>query len=204
MTPSPLTIPGLETSPQINFGTDLTPQLEKFYYAALGQLNGFDYRGLVTDIKTVAIILSVIFGAILVWIMIKMGDLYKNKLKEAIEGAVEGLTPPSETVTAYDNRWQEIRRHADSFVESEWKLAVIEADKFVDDVLKTAGFAGESMGERLMLIQPDQIVNLQYLWDAHKLRNLLVHDPNFRLTHQQALFAINAFESVLKELTALT
>ena len=55
-----------------------------------------------------------------------------------------------------------------------------------------------------MLIKPDQIMNLQYLWDAHKLRNLLVHDANFRLTHQQALFAVNAFESVLKELSALT
>lgn len=117
---------------------------------------------------------------------------------------MESLTPPPAVVTAYDNRWQEIRRHVDSFVEAEWKLAVIEADKFVDDVLKTAGFAGESMGERLMLIKPDQIINIQYLWDAHKLRNLLVHDANFRLTHQQAIFAINAFESVLKELSALT
>ena len=99
---------------------------------------------------------------------------------------------------------EEIRKHVNSFVEAEWKLAVIEGDKFVDDVLKTAGFAGESMGERLMMIKPDQIINIQYLWDAHKLRNLLVHDANFRLTHQQALFAINAFESVLKELSALS
>ncbi|OGN04434.1 MAG: hypothetical protein A2831_01040 [Candidatus Yanofskybacteria bacterium RIFCSPHIGHO2_01_FULL_44_17] len=192
ITPSPLTIPGLES-----------PQVEEFYYAALGYLNGFDFSGIVSDVKTIAIIVSVILGTILVWIMIKMGDLYKNKLKEAIDGAVEGLTPPAEAVTAYDNRWQEIRRHVDSFVDAEWKLAIVEADKFVDDILKTAGFAGESMGERLMMIKPDQIANIQYLWDAHKIRNLLVHDANFRLTHQQALFAINAFESVLKELGAL-
>lgn len=204
MIPSPFTIPGLKDSPQINFGTDLSPYLAQVYDGAFKYLQGFDYRGLITDLKTIAIILSVIFGAILVWIIIKMGDLYKNKVKEAIAGAVEGLTPPPEAVTAYDNRWQEIRRHVNSFVEAEWKLAVIEADKFVDDVLKTAGFAGESMGERLMMIKPDRIINLQYLWDAHKLRNLLVHDPNFRLTHQQALYAVNAFESVLKELGALT
>ena len=200
MIQAPLTIPGLKDSPKINFGTDVTPQLADIYDKASNYISGYDYSGLVTDIKTVAIILSVIFGVILVWVVIKMGDLYKAKVREV----VEGLTPPPEAVTAYDNRWQEIRRHVDSFVEAEWKLAVIEADKFVDDVLKTAGFAGESMGERLMLIKPDQIMNLQYLWDAHKLRNLLVHDANFCLTHQQALFAVNAFESVLKELSALT
>lgn len=200
MTQQPLTIPGLPNSPKINFGTDLTPQLTDIYDKTFKYIQSFNYHGLLIDLKTIAIILSIIFGAILIWITIKMGDLYKKEVKEIIGE----LNPPAEAVTAYDNRWQEIRRHVDSFVEAEWKLAVIEADKFVDDVLKTAGFAGESMGERLMLIKPDQIINLQYLWDAHKLRNLLVHDANFCLTHQQALFAINAFESVLKELGALT
>lgn len=198
------TILGLTSSSKVNSGKDPSFQLAQIFDGAIKYAQGFDYGSFITDLKTIAIIITVIFSAILVWIMIKMGDLYKNKVKDAIEGAVEGLTPPSEVVTAYDNRWQEIRRHVNSFVEAEWKLAVIEADKFTDDVLKTAGFVGESMGERLMMIKPDQIINIQYLWDAHKLRNLLAHDPNFRLTHQQALFAVNAFESVLKELGALT
>ncbi|MEK7151300.1 MAG: hypothetical protein AAB784_01105 [Patescibacteria group bacterium] len=204
MTPSPFIIPGLETSPQINFGTDLAPQFAQVFDGVLKYFQTVNYVELVASFKTISIIASVVFGVILIWIIIKSGDLYKNKVKDAVKGSVESLTPPPAVVTAYDNRWQEIRRHVDSFVEAEWKLAVIEADKFVDDVLKTAGFAGESMGERLMLIKPDQIINIQYLWDAHKLRNLLVHDANFRLTHQQAIFAINAFESVLKELSALT
>src|SRR3989344_920951 len=48
---------------------------------------------------------------------------------------------------------------------------------------------GESMGERLMLIQPGQLLALQLLWDAHKLRNLLVHAANYQLTHRQAIMA---------------
>ncbi|MBI2063336.1 MAG: hypothetical protein HYT61_03845 [Candidatus Yanofskybacteria bacterium] len=183
-------------------GTDVSPQLAQIFDTALNFLSNFDYHGLIVDIKTVAIILTVIFGTIFVIVIRKLWTL--GTLKEELVGIKGEFNLPVEAVTAYDNRWQEIRRHVDSFVEAEWKLAVIEADKFVDDVLKTAGFVGESMGERLMLIKPDQIINLQYLWDAHKLRNLLVHDANFRLTHQQALFAINAFESVLKELAALT
>src|SRR3989338_1699450 len=105
ITPSPLTIPGLEIFPKINFGTDLTPQLAEIYHKAFALFSGFDYRGLISDLKTVAIILSVVFGVILVWVFIKIGDLYKDRLKDAIGGAVEGLTPPPEAVTAYDNRW---------------------------------------------------------------------------------------------------
>ena len=81
---------------------------------------------------------------------------------------------------------------------------MIEADKFVDDALKTGGYPGETMGERLMLIEPGQFLNLQNLWDAHKLRNLLVHDPKYQLTHRQAILAVEAFEAVLRELGALS
>ena len=84
--------------------------------------------------------------------------------------------------------------------DADWKLAVIEADKFVDDALKTKGFPGETMGERLMMIKPQELSSLQDLWDAHKLRNLLVHETSYQLRHEQALGAINSFEKVLREL----
>lgn len=183
-------------------GTDTSTQLAQIFDAIYKFFKSFDYQGLIVDVKTVAIILTVIFGTLFVLVVRKIWSL--GTLKQELNKLEGELNPPPEASTAYNARWNEIKRHVNSFVEAEWKLAIIEADKFVDDVLKAAGFAGESMGERLMLIKPDQIVNLQYLWDAHKLRNLLVHDPDFRLTHQQALFAINAFESVLKELNALT
>ncbi|HEY4506699.1 MAG TPA: hypothetical protein VJH71_00850 [Candidatus Paceibacterota bacterium] len=204
MTPEPLTIPGLKNSPEVYHGADFTPQLAQVYEKFRDFLLKIDYQSVVSDIRLIAVILSFVFAGLLIWIMIKMSDLYKKKIVEEIKQNIESLTPPAEAVTAYDRRWQEIKNHVGSFVQAEWKMAVIEADKFVDDVLKNSGFSGESMGERLMLIRPDQIVNIQYLWDAHKLRNLLVHDADFHLTHQQAIFAINAFESVLKELGALT
>lgn len=151
-------------------------------------------------VKTILMILSFIFAAILVIIIIKIGSLIKEEVTEL----KAELAPPKEAAGAYDNRWQEIKSHVNSIKESEWKFAVIEADKLVDDVLKSAGFAGESLGERLMLIKPGQLLNLQYLWDAHKLRNLLVHDANYQMTHQQAIWAIEAFEGVLRELEALS
>ena len=193
-----ITIQNLTSQPAIG----ANPQLAQIYDGVFKYFQNINYQALLVDIKTIFIILTVIFGTLFVMVVRRIWSL--GALKQEFNKLGGEFNPPPEAPTAYNARWEEIRRHVNSFVEAEWKLAVIEGDKFVDDVLKTAGFAGESMGERLMLIKPDQIMNLQYLWDAHKLRNLLVHDPNFRLTHQQSLFAINAFESVLKELTALT
>jgi len=185
---------------QINFGAGLEAQMIQAYESVLKFFKDFNYQVLTGDLKTIAILLSIIFGVMFVLVLFKMRDLITEKVVELEREAA----PPAEAVTAYDNRWQEIKSHVNSFKESDWKLGVIEADKFVDDVLKTAGFSGETMGERLMLISPDQLSSLQYLWDAHKLRNLLVHDVNYQVTHRQAILAIEAFENVLKELNALT
>jgi hypothetical protein len=192
--------PLLKNKPEMHFGTDLSPQIAQLYGFIADYFKNFEFARLAAFLKMVSVILTIVLGAIIVLIMIKMSDLIKEELTEL----KTEINPPKEAVTPYDNRWQEIKNHVNSFKESEWKMAVIEADKLVDDALKVAGFPGESMGERLMLIKPGQLLSIQYLWDAHKLRNLLVHDANYQITHRQAIWAVEAFERVLRELGALS
>jgi len=57
------------------------------------------------------------------------------------------------------------------------KMAIIEADKLVDTVLKRAGIRGESMADRLR--RCEKMVDrssYQAMWDAHKVRNQIVHE----------------------------
>lgn len=150
--------------------------------------------------KIVMEYLTLVFGVIFAIVIYKI----RSSIKEQTTELKAEINPPAPAVSAFGNRWSEIKKHANSFIESDWKLAVIEADKFVDDALKTGGYPGESMGERLMLIQPGQLLSLQTLWDAHKLRNLLVHSPYYQMTHRQAIVAVEALEETLKELGALS
>ena len=160
----------------------------------------FDYPLWLYNFRLVMKILAAVFLLLLLLVIYKLRVLSKARAALLKTEPV----PLAPAVSAYDNRWAEIRRHVASFNEAEWKLAVIEADKFADDALRVGGYPGESRGERLMLIQPDQLLSLQTLWDAHKLRNLLVHDANYRLTHRQAVLAVEGFEVTLRELGALS
>lgn len=127
----------------------------------------------------------------------RMGELTRKLV-------VMEATPPSEPALAgpLQNRWEEILRHIDSINEGEWKYALIEADKLVDDQLKTR-FAGETMGERLMNIDKTQLLSIDGLWEAHKVRNRLAHDTNYFLRHAEAVRTIKLFEATLKELGAI-
>ena len=178
---------------------DLTLQIKNLSAA----ISRADWQSVLSVLKIVSIVVSLVCVFILIYILKKKGELAKPKTESIPENSHE-IVQPNPAIAAYDKHWLEIKNKAYSYNESDWKVAVIEADRFIDDVLKNAGFPGETMGERLMLIKPDQLLSLQYLWDAHKLRNLLVHDSSFRLTHNQAVAAVESFEQALRELGAIS
>lgn len=82
------------------------------------------------------------------------------------------------------------------------KLAILEADKLLDSVLKSLGFPGETMGERLKTAQYKHPA-LQQVWPAHKLRNQLAHDVAFELTPRSASQALHDFRAALRTLRVL-
>lgn len=58
------------------------------------------------------------------------------------------------------------------------KQVIIQADILVDSILKQASVAGETMGERLKRLRGKMDNNsYNHLWQAHKKRNELVHEP---------------------------
>lgn len=72
------------------------------------------------------------------------------------------------------------------------KSALVDADKLLDFAMKSTGLRGETMGDRLKNAQK-YFNRDQYnrIWEAHKLRNRLVHeiDMNFSQNHIRNAFS---------------
>ncbi len=81
-------------------------------------------------------------------------------------------------------------------------LAVIDADKLLDEALKKQRYKGKTMGERLVAAQRTLSDN-DGVWYAHKLRNRLVHEPTSRLKKNEAKEALAGIRQGLKDLGAL-
>jgi hypothetical protein len=80
-------------------------------------------------------------------------------------------------------------------------LAVVDADKLLDEALKRHHYKGKTMGERLVAAQRT-ISDNDAVWYAHKLRNRLVHEPNVRLKKREAQAALAGFKQGLRDLGA--
>lgn len=151
-------------------------------------------------IDTLKIVMASLAGIVFLLLVIVVVKL--NRLAAKRIDLAKIIAPPSSATSGVNARWEEVQRHITSTREAEWKFAVIEADKVVDDILKNS-FPGETMGERLMNIGPSQLETLNGLWEAHKIRNRLVHDVNYFLRYTEAKRAVILYERTLKELQAI-
>jgi hypothetical protein len=99
-------------------------------------------------------------------------------------------------------KWREIEELLNKQNEMSYKLAILEADKLLDHVLKYMNFGGSSLGERLKLACY-KYNKLRQVWSAHKVRNRLVHEANYQLRYGEARWAIKMFRNGLEELGIL-
>ena len=100
----------------------------------------------------------------------------------------------------FTDKWQELQALCKD--KTTWPLAIINADKLVDEALKRSRYKGKTMGERLVSAQHDLSSN-DGIWFGHKLRNKLVHE-DYKLTKQQDVKdALVGFRQALKDLGAM-
>ena len=83
-----------------------------------------------------------------------------------------------------EGRKQAIEQLVTGETETEYAMALIEADKLLDHMLKMRQFAGTTLGERLK-VAGYKHPKLKAIWPAHLMRNRMVHEHNVTLGQSQ-------------------
>lgn len=108
--------------------------------------------------------------------------------------------PRKLNVAQFQERWQNLQKQCAN--KSTWALAIIDADKLLDDALRKRHYRGKTMGERLVSAQHD-ISDNDGVWYGHKLRNRLVHENDVKLKERDVKDALVGIRAALKDLGAL-
>jgi len=103
-------------------------------------------------------------------------------------------------IRKFTERWNEAQKLCAS--KNTWPLAIINADKLLDDALKRTHYKGKTMGERLVSAQRDLTDN-DSVWYAHKLRNKIVHEEYGDLKKRDVQKVLVGFRQALRDLGAL-
>jgi hypothetical protein len=134
----------------------------------------------------------------LLWIvLLPFKGLGSSGAKKARRG---GVVNTHEVV----KQWSDIQTTVGLGGTSHFAQGVVSADKLLDHVLKQMGYAGDTMGERLKSAVDDMSPAIYHnVWQAHKLRNQLVHEVGSEVMSFQVKEAIGQYEQALRDLGAL-
>jgi hypothetical protein len=97
----------------------------------------------------------------------------------------------------YRDRWTKIEQ-VQKMGEAGWQVAIIQADKLLDQALRERGFSGDTMGDRLKSSHAGDKV-----WAAHKIRNRIAHETDVKLNAIVVNQALRGFKQGLKNVGAL-
>lgn len=102
----------------------------------------------------------------------------------------------------YRRKWLDIESQVKKDDQRSCQFAVMEADKLLDTALKESGVKGDTMGERLKTAQ-ERWSDRNGVWNAHKLRNQIVHEANVQVSYDNARRALAGFKRALKDIGAI-
>ncbi len=155
-----------------------------------------EFTGWLFVIKMVFIGFTLLFLSLILIIFLKSSWFKKRFFWDLSEF----LTYRPSGVRRFAKQWVNIKKRLETGSESEYKLAVIEADSILDETLKNMGYAGETLGDRLKSLTPKIVSNLDQVFEARKTRNNIVHDPDYKLDLDQAKKTLEIYEKALIDL----
>ncbi len=99
-----------------------------------------------------------------------------------------------------NERWRKTLTYLFSESSSDWKLAIIEADAMLEDLMNELGFKGDNLGEKLKNAAQDSFKNLSLAWEVHTIRNKIAHEGlNYEISQHEAKRVIALYEQIFQQ-----
>lgn len=152
-------------------------------------------------------VFSVIKILLGIYVAVLLADLILLLIQRGLgnvfrEGFTIGMNVPPELTTRKKKtkaHWEAIKKRLESQEEKEFKIAIIEADEMVGDLVRRMGYQGENLGEIFKNVPEAQVESITKVKKAHETKNRIIHDENFPVNLELAKETLSYFEEFLDE-----
>ena len=157
---------------------------------------GFDISNIIFILKIIGFILTLGFAVGLVLALLgqyNVSEREKRKREEFFDVTYDDH-PQEQT------RWTDIQAHFQSQNSTDWRMAIIDADSMLEDLITGMGYQGTNFGEKLKSMSHANFPSLDAAWHVHKLRNTLAHQgSSYHLTDRESYQAFKIYEQIFHD-----
>ncbi len=145
----------------------------------------------------VSMVICLILGTGIIYCVIRIRQVrHLERMKfQAAERSVAAQDKPKTHL-----RWDKVLEQANSDSEQHWRLAILEADIMLNELLDLKGYKGETMADKLKQVQKGDFNSIDEAWEAHKVRNMVAHEgASYHINNREVRRVIALYEKVFKE-----
>lgn len=162
----------------------------------LTNTNGVNLFQLPLWFQIISTLISMLMITGIVFFLTKLLNIRQEENDSIYGPAAEAGLP---VVHKKNPRWERIIELVNTETSSEWKVAVIEADKLLEEMINYLPIQGENLGDKMKKIDRSDFLTLDDAWEAHKVRNRIAHEPGFEISQHEARRVVGLFKKVFDE-----
>lgn len=179
---------------------------QKLYELFTGQfLPGSDFwikilLFLLALLKPVAVVLSFLFLTGIIYTTIRMRALLREAHEKEHAAHVGVHVAAGESASTLNKRWEQITHHISSANPGDWRLAILECDIILEEMLTKMGYHGETLSDKLKAVEKSDFLSIDKAWEAHRVRNAIAHGgSNFQINEREVKRVVGLYEEVFRE-----
>lgn len=157
-----------------------------------------------SNVILVSSLISIFLFSICVYSLVRMYELRIDEDDEISKKIKDIADKKKENEKKINPRWHYVLTLLESINQSDWRVAVIEADSLLEEVLKEKGFVGEGVGDLLISAKNSGYSSMNDVWDAHIVRNQIAHQGlDYAFGQNEARRVIKKYQNFLEELNVI-
>ncbi len=170
-------------------------------------LHGINFKEVGEIVDLVLVILALFFMTLIAYCAVRLLEIRKKEhahlheeIHEYAHHQAEKEAKQKEKQNMSGNpRWVNTLELVFSENPNNWRLAVIEADSILEEMLKNMGFKGETVGDMLRAATLDNPTSFASAHEVHAIRNRIAHDGSaYLLSHPEAKRIVAVYEQIFR------
>ena len=146
--------------------------------------------------------ISLIFLSIMIYCVVRIRQIRRF---ENMRFNASAQSVAARDVSKTQLRWNRITEEIHTTSEQSWRLAILEADIMLNELLDTLGYKGETMADKMRLVEKGDFNSIDIAWEAHRARNKIAHEgSSMSITHREAQRIVDMYERIFREFKYIT
>ena len=149
------------------------------------------------ELVAISIVVSLLLAALITYCVFRILEVRRHE-RQSLQAAAHPVA--AHDLSRTQLHWNRIMEESESGDDKRWRVAILEADIMLNELLDVQGYRGETMGDKMKQVDRSSFHTIDLAWEAHAVRNKIAHEGSAHLLNEREVRRVmTLYEQVFRE-----